>query len=254
MRTMARRLVTLTAALLVAACGRKDGGMNRSEQMSDTGSMGSMGSMGGSTSGMAAMAGGVEYTIVLKSWWTKDRFPFEYPEAGAFTGPHFSGLIGAAHNPSYAVFAVGARPTPGLERLSEEGKHAPLDAEIRAAITSGSAAALFESDALRDFGDSLVATVRVDSDHPLVSLVAMVAPSPDWFTGVANVNLMENGAWAQSRTLELWAYDSGGDDGATYRAPDQDNTPKQPTAQARTRHFAPNGTPLAVGTVTITRN
>jgi hypothetical protein len=196
---------------------------------------------------------GVEYTIVVKSMWTRDRFPFEYPEAGAFTGPHFSGVIGASHEPSYSIFAVGSRPTPGLEKLSEEGKHAPLDAEIRAAVASGSAGMLFESDALRDFKDSLVTTVRVDADHPLVSLVAMVAPSPDWFTGVSNVNLMENGSWVASRSLELWAYDSGGDDGTTYKAPDKDNNPKKPTSRATSRHFAPNGTPMPVGIVTITR-
>ena len=95
--------------------------------------------------------------------------------------------------------------------------------------------------------------MQVDAAHPLVSVVAMIAPSPDWFTGLANVNLMENGAWVASRTLELSAYDSGGDDGTTYKAPDQDNNPKKPTSRATTRHCAPNGVPLPVATVTFTR-
>lgn len=245
------RFVALTSAVLVAAaCSKQDSGMSRAEQPADSNSMGSMGGM----SSASAMSEGVEYTIVLKSNWTAARFPLEYPEAGAFTGPHFSGLIGAAHNPSYSIFAVGTRPTPGLEKLSEEGKHTPLDGEIRAAIQSGAAASLVESGPLRNFADSLVATVRVDADHPLLSLVAMIAPSPDWFTGVSSVNLRENGAWVSSRSLELWAYDSGGDDGTTYKAADQDNDPKKPTMQNRDRHFAPRGTALAVGTVTITRN
>jgi hypothetical protein len=235
--------VLAAAVVLAAACGKKDSGASRGNQMSDSSGTGSM----------SAMSGGVEYTIVVKSLWTRDRFPLEYPEAGAFTGPHFSGIIGASHTPSYSIFAVGSRPTPGLERLSEEGKHSPLDAEIRAAVSAGSAGMLFESDALRDFKDSAVTTVRVDADHPLLSLVMMVAPSPDWFTGVNNVSLMENGSWVQSRTLDLWAYDSGGDDGTTYKAPDQDNNPKKPTSRATTKHFAPNGTVLPVGVVTITR-
>jgi hypothetical protein len=238
-----RPAVLAVAVFAAAACSRKDRGMGQRNEMSDSANM----------SSMSAMSEGVEYTIVVKSMWTKDRFPFEYPEAGAFTGPHFSGVIGASHKPPYSIFTVGSRPTPGLERLSEEGKHAPLDDEIRAAIASGAAGMLFESDALRDFKDSLVTTVRVDGDHPLVSLVMMVAPSPDWFTGVANVNLMENDAWVSSRSLELWAYDSGGDDGTTYKAPDKDNNPKKPTSRATSRHFAPHGTPLPVGMVTITR-
>lgn len=251
MLTRTWRTAVVTAAVLIAAaCSRKDGGMARAGQSSDTSSTGSMSSM----SGANAMSDGVEYTIVLKSSWTAARFPFEYPEAGTFTGPHFSGLIGASHSPSYAIFSVGSRPTPGLEKLSEEGKHTPLDGEIRAAIQSGAAGALVESGPLRDFKDSLVATVRVDPDHPLVSLVAMIAPSPDWFTGISNVNLRENGEWVATRTLDLWSYDSGGDDGTTYKAADQDNNPKKATSQNSDRHFAPKGTALSVGTVTITRN
>lgn len=240
---MWRPAVLTLAVVAAAACSRGDKGMAHGDAMSNSGGMGEM----------SSMSDGVEYTIVVKSLWTRDRFPFEYPERGALTGPHFSGLIGASHKPSYSIFAVGSRPTAGLERLSEEGKHAPLDAEITAAIAAGTAGALFETDPLRDFKDSLVATVRVDADHPLVSVVAMVAPSPDWFTGVANVNLFENGAWVASRKLDLWAYDSGGDDGTTYKAPDKDTNPKKPTSQETDRHFAPNGTVLPVGVVTITR-
>ena len=194
-----------------------------------------------------------EYRIVLHSTWTREHHPFEYPSAGALTGPHFSGIIGATHNASYSLFADGRMPTPGLERLSEMGSHSPLDDEIRAAIAGGSAGALFETGPLRDFGDSVVTTVSVDAAHPMLSLVAMIAPSPDWFTGAAAVNLMENGAWVASRTLTLNAWDSGGDDGHTYKADDRDTNPKKPTMQAATRHFTMNGAAVPVATVTITK-
>jgi hypothetical protein len=195
-----------------------------------------------------------EYTIVLRSTWTPANHPFEYPRSGPLSSPHFSGLIGASHNSGYGIFAEGMLPTPGLERLSEEGAHSPLDGEIRAAIAAGTAGALFETGPLRDFGDSLVATVRVDAAHPLVSFVAMIAPSPDWFTGVARINLMEGGSFVESRTLDLYAWDSGGDDGATYRASDRDTNPKRPTTSAMTRHFVRDGNAVPVATVAIRRN
>lgn len=194
-----------------------------------------------------------EYTLVFRSNWTKSNHPFEYPAAGAVTGPHFSGIIGTSHNGSYSLFRDGSTPTPGLEKLSEEGKHSPLDEEIRAAIANGSAGALFETGGLRDFNDSLVTTVRVDASHPMVSLVAMIAPSPDWFAGVADLNLMDNGQWVASKIVQLYAWDSGGDEGTTYKAPDSDNNPKKPTMQATSRHFVKDGVPVPVATVTITR-
>src|SRR5204863_6818650 len=69
-----------------------------------------------------------EYTVIIKSTWTKTTHPFEYP-----SGAHFSGMICASHNAKYSIFAVGRRPTPGREHPSEEGKHSPLDTEIRTA-------------------------------------------------------------------------------------------------------------------------
>jgi len=177
-----------------------------------------------------------EYTVIIKSTWTKTTHPFEYP-----SGAHFSGMIGASHNAKYSIFAVGRRPTPGLEHLSEEGKHSPLDTEIRTAIDQGNALMLFESGGLKNWKDSMVATVRVDPAHSLVDVVNMVAPSPDWFTGATNVNLDENGAWVARKTLTLPAYDSGGDDGKTYKAPDRDTNPKKPTTRAADRHFVIHG-------------
>ena len=196
----------------------------------------------------AMPAGTAEYTVVIKSTWTKASHPFEYP-----SGAHFSGMIGASHNAKYSIFAIGRRPTPGLERLSEEGKHSPLDTEIRAAIDQGNALMLFESGGLKNWKDSMVATVRVDRAHPLVSVVNMIAPSPDWFTGASDVNLAENGAWISRRTVTLYAYDSGGDDGTTYKARDKDTNPKKPTTRAANRHFVSHGRVKPVATVIFVR-
>ena len=196
----------------------------------------------------AAPTAPAEYTVIVKSTWTKTSHPFEYP-----SGAHFSGIIGASHNAKYSIFAVGRRPTPGLERLSEEGKHSPLDTEIRTAIDQGNALMMFETGGLKNWKDSMVTTVRVDPAHPLVSVVNMVAPSPDWFTGASNVNLIENGAWVARRTLTLPAYDSGGDDGKTYKAPDRDTNPKKVTTRAATRHFVVHGRVRPVATVTFVR-
>jgi len=196
----------------------------------------------------AVPTGPAEYTVIIKSTWTKTSHPFEYP-----SGAHFSGMIGASHNAKYSIFAIGRRPTPGLERLSEEGKHSPLDTEIRTAIDQGNALMLFESGGLKNWKDSMVSTVRVDPAHPLVSVVNMIAPSPDWFTGASGVTLAEDGAWINRRTVTLYAYDSGGDDGTTYTARDKDTNPKKPTTRAANRQFVINGRVKPVATVTFVR-
>src|SRR5690349_17857357 len=178
-----------------------------------------------------AQAVPARYRIELTSLWIKESFPVEYPDTSLIHKPHFSGLIGTAHNAGYHLFTEGQMPSPGLERLSEEGKHDPLDAEINAAIAAGNALALAESEPLKDFSQTATAEVALDDAHPMVSLAAMIAPSPDWFAAVSDIDLRENGAWAASKTVDVMAWDSGGDDGITYLADDKDNNPKKPTSR-----------------------
>lgn len=240
MRTRITQLATLCVlGIAVIGCSKSD------QKAVDTAAI----TMDTAVSAAApAKLGPAEYTIVVKSRWTKAEHPFEWPSTA-----HFSGVIGANHNADYSIFAIGDLPTPGLENLSEEGKHTPLDNEIKSAIAAGKAGSLFESGPLRNFADSIVTSAKVDDAFPMLSLVMMVAPSPDWFTGVRNVDLRENGAWTQSKTFDLVAYDSGGDDGTTYLAKNMDTNPKKPTSQAMTPHFVINGNVVPVGSVTFTR-
>ena len=195
----------------------------------------------------------VQYRVTFIRLWTMKTHPFEYPEAGLLTGPHLSGLIGATHAGGYDIFKVGTLPTPGLERLSEEGKHSPLDEEMKKAIAAGKAGMLFETGPIRDAAKTETVNVTVTSKFPIVSAVAMVAPSPDWFAGASNISLMEGGKWVSRKTVDMIAYDSGGDDGTTYKAPDKDNNPKKPTTTADTPHFVIRGKRVPVARLIFTK-
>lgn len=205
-----------------------------------------------------AMASDLEparYQVVFSSRWTEQSHPLEFPgpKFAGLSVAHFSPIIGASHAPGYALFAEGSAPSPGLENLSETGKHSPLDAEIKSAMASGAVLALLENaDPLKDFGKTLTTEVPVDGAHPQVSLVAMIAPSPDWFAGVRDVSLVEDGQWVAEKTVDLLPYDSGGDDGTTFRADDADTNPKKPTSsQKGNPHFVVGGKLLPVASVTF---
>jgi len=201
---------------------------------------------------MAAATAAAKYEVVFTPAWTKANFPFEYPDTSLIHKPHFSGWIGTAHDDGYRIFTEGAMPTPGLENLSEMGKHEPLNAEIGEAVSAGHALALAESDPLKDLSQTVRFEVSADEAHPTVALVAMIAPSPDWFAAV-DVNLMEGGAFVDSKTVDAMAWDSGGDDGKTYLADDIDNNPKKPSMQSTDKHFMKDGKTMPVGTLKFTK-
>lgn len=201
----------------------------------------------------AQAADSAVYEVTFTPAWTAKSHPVDYPQSGLLSSPHFSGIIGTSHGAAYELFKVGRMPSPGLERLSETGKHDPLDAEIKAAITKGSAGALFETAGIKDLGNPVKFTVTVDSKNPLVSAVAMIAPSPDWFAGIGNVRLMESDGWVVAKTLDVYAYDSGGDDGATYTADDRDTNPKKATTVSSAAQFTQAGRKVPVARISFTR-
>ena len=57
---------------------------------------------------------------------------------------------------------------------------------------------------------------NVSTQFPRVRLVSMLGPSPDWFTGVGGVSLLQEGQWLQRLELPLRVYDAGTDDGTTF--------------------------------------
>lgn len=61
------------------------------------------------------------------------------------------------------------------------------------------------------------AEFRVDRDHHLMSLVAKLEPSPDWFIGVDSLELCNrNGSWIDEKQMNLYLFDAGTDGGLAY--------------------------------------
>ena len=62
-----------------------------------------------------------------------------------------------------------------------------------------------------------VVDVQVTEEFPKVSIITMLAPSPDWFIGIDSVDLCNSGKWRESlnKTM-LPPYDAGTEDGTTF--------------------------------------
>lgn len=196
----------------------------------------------------SALAKSARYSVTFVPTWNPATFPLDYPITHA-RGGLLTPIIGATHGPTYRIFSTGRQPTPGLERLSEMGKHDPLDSEIKKAIADGKAGSLIEFEMASDgpVHPSVSTEFEIDERNPMVSLVGMIAPSPDWFYGVSNVSLFDGKRWVPRLVIDAYAWDSGGDLGTTYMAEDQDANPKEKTKYADTAHFVQGGKKTPVG-------
>jgi hypothetical protein len=197
----------------------------------------------------ASAAEPVRYQVIFERSWSAETHPSDFPLLA-----HFSPVIGVTHDAGYEPFAEGGKASPGLEVLCEQGKHQPLDAEIRAAIAQGDAGALIETaEPLRSVPQSATATFEIDAAHPMVSIGAMIAPSPDWCALAADVALYENGEWVARKTVPLQAFDVGTDSATRYRALDADMQPRGMVELSPSPYFVMNGQRKPVGSVTFVR-
>ena len=72
---------------------------------------------------------------------------------------------------------------------------------------------------------SAVTTFDVTKEHPAITLVTMVGPSPDWFLGCDAFPLLQNGVWIDSVTIPLVVWDAGTDGGDNFASFNEDLNP-----------------------------
>ena len=171
-----------------------------------------------------AFAGGGEalYDVDFNPTWSFATHPTAFPPAA-----HFSPLIGATHSSGIQFWTPGGIASPGIEIMAETGGVFSLEFAVTQAITAGTAGQVIKGGGVFVPG-STSTTLRVTDEFPLVSLVTMIAPSPDWFVGVHDLNLLTPTGWEDSVTVELFAYDAGTDSGATFTSTNVNTFPKVP--------------------------
>ena len=184
------------------------------------------------------------FLVTFDSTWSAATHPTNFPP-----GPHFSDLIGATHNAQVSFWQTGSLASAGIEAMSELGSNTPLDDEISAAIVAGDAGEFLLTPGIASPGQQML-VVQASQDHSRLTLVAMIAPSPDWFIGVSGSDLLPGGEWVDELVVDLHAYDAGTDSGVSYTSANSDTDPAENISLLTTSPFDA-GVPL--GTFTITR-
>ena len=199
------------------------------------------------SSGTALASGAptAQYTVTFDAAWSQATHPSSFPPS-----PHWSPLVGGTHNASVAFWSPGGIASQGIEDMAELGATTPLANEVSAAITAGSAFSVLLGGGISPSPGSTGFSFTIDRDFPLVTLVSMIAPSPDWFVGVSGLALLENGDWVAEKTVTLWLYDAGTDSGTNYTSPNLDTNPQDPIALHTT---LPGYSGVPMGTFTFTR-
>ena len=148
------------------------------------------------------------YTMTFEGLWTVD----DITDAAMPDGAHFTQVIGATHNADTTIWAAGGMASAGVERVAELGVIATLVGEI--GQNADADVTVQAGSSFNRPTQTVSTTFTVKASHPLVSVLSMIAPSPDWFVGVSSLSLYNNG-W-RNRVVDLYPYDAGTENGSGW--------------------------------------
>ena len=163
------------------------------------------------------------YTLTMDSPWSRDTHPDYHPD-----GSHLSPMVAWSHRVPDTIFSSGGISSPGMEIMAETGGTNVLVKEIEDHANVGDVFGYsFDQGAVSTPGSSEI-QITASYDAGLITVVSMIAPSPDWFIAARNVELYREGEWQESVTIPARLYDAGTDSGETFNAEDDDTNPKEP--------------------------
>ncbi len=192
---------------------------------------------------LSAQQGVAVYDVTFSSTWSAATHPVSFP-----SNPHFSPLIGGSHDASTSFWQRGGLASPGMESMAETGATTLLTSEVNAAIAAGGADQVLRFSGLSTSPASRGVRMTLTAEFSHVTLVSMLAPSPDWFVGVSGLDLRPGGQWVTDLTVPLRVYDSGTDSGTSYTSPNANTVPADPIDYVTTASGPFAGLPGPVGT------
>ncbi len=163
-----------------------------------------------------------KYNITFTSVWNST-------DHGTLPGSaHWSNLIGSNHSTPNELFEMGTMASQGVEDVAETGSNTAFRSEINTSITATNSEQLIEMSSVGTAtGAVTIMDVEISEQYPLLSLISMIAPSPDWIIGINSYDLRQGGDWIASASIDLFPYDAGTEEGTGYSISNSPTDPQE---------------------------
>ena len=162
------------------------------------------------------------YKIVLNGTWNELSNSSFYPD-----GAHFSPFISWSHAIEDTLIERNGIASKGVEQMAETGGLTSMNKELEDLKNRGFVYDFSNGKLLFAPGkDELF--IEVTETFHLLSVVSMIAPSPDWFIAVRNLDLMtDDNRWIDSITVDAVLYDAGTDSGEQFNSRNRNTRPQE---------------------------
>ncbi|GLG92485.1 Kunitz-type serine protease inhibitor Bt-KTI, partial [Gryllus bimaculatus] len=140
-----------------------------------------------------------KYQLVFEGLWSNVTHPKDFPFSLWLT--HFSDVIGASHERNFSFWGEGQIASDGVRMVAEWGSVRGLEQELRASARH--LRTLIKAGGLwyPNVNANTSTNFRVDQRRPLLSIISMLGPTPDWIVGVSGLNLCTRDCrWVERKT------------------------------------------------------
>lgn len=166
-------------------------------------------------------------------------------------GAHWSKLVGASHKNENAFLEFGKMASTGIKNIAEFGNNTEFENEVNLSISNKEANQYINGSALSSStGNVTITNLEMNTDFPFLTLVSMIAPSPDWIVVMNSINLLDNSSnWKNEIIIDVFIYDAGTDSGTNYNASNLKTSPFENITKITGSPFHGN----KIGSLTIKR-
>lgn len=188
----------------------------------------------------------VSYKATFVSQWSATNHPDGFPN-----NARFGVLQGVIHSSDITFWKKGQYASQGIQKVAESEYWYAYSTEVSSAIAAGTALKSIGYPVLT-FNQTGTSFTFIPTDSfPLVTVIAKLSPSPDWFMGVSSVNLCEAGTWVTSKSIDLYPLDAGTDSGTDFDSSNLVTSPQGVITQITKGIFANNGVVAPLGVITF---
>ena len=186
------------------------------------------------------------YQITFDAVWSKDNGHTVIPD-----GAHFSPFVAWTHTKDFAAFSTGEPASEGIKVMAETGAPQPLLAELERAKQEGKVGAYVTGELINSPGTTQT-TIDPTQTYRYITVVSMLAPSPDWFVAVRDFEMFANNEWKEGfSNYETAVYDAGTDSGTSFTAADKATDPQQPIQRLEEVNVEEGGGAIARISITL---
>ncbi|CAB9517109.1 Spondin-1 [Seminavis robusta] len=160
------------------------------------------------------------YRCSFRNLWTAESHPTLYPvDSAAWADQHF-----VTHSNRYKPWTPGSPASDAFASLASTGD--PLLWTIEALSQNEAVMDIEVGGVFAPNGgppEKVIGVIRITPSAPFLTTMAVMTPSPDWFTGVSQLDLRQNTGdplvpqmWYREVEIDTYPYTAGTLSGTTY--------------------------------------